>query len=73
MFGCQDFNTATLPHEKYYNLDIYERRKAAKEARKNASNTQARPLPAHLQDLPCVVAAQNVCSTDMFAASSSCV
>jgi hypothetical protein len=30
----QDFNTATLPHEKYYNLDIYERKKASQAAAK---------------------------------------
>lgn len=22
----EDFNTATLPHEKFYNIDVYERR-----------------------------------------------
>jgi len=36
----EDFNTATLPHEKYYNLDIYERKQAAKAARKAAANAQ---------------------------------
>lgn len=30
----EDFNTATLPHEKYYNLDIYERKKASQAAAK---------------------------------------
>ncbi|MEW5303490.1 MAG: hypothetical protein WDW36_006176 [Sanguina aurantia] len=32
----EDYNTATLPHRKYYNLDVYEREKAAKEAIKAA-------------------------------------
>lgn len=31
----EDFNTGTLPHRKYYNLELYERRRAEKAAKKN--------------------------------------
>ncbi len=30
----EEFNTATLPHKKYYDLDLYERRRAIKAAKK---------------------------------------
>ena len=30
----EDYNTATLPHRKYYDLEAYEREKAMKAARK---------------------------------------
>ncbi|KAK9824690.1 hypothetical protein WJX72_012426 [[Myrmecia] bisecta] len=30
----EDFNTGTLPHKKYYNLDVYEAQQAAKAAKK---------------------------------------
>ncbi len=30
----QDYNTSTLPHVKFYDLDAYEKRKAAKAAKK---------------------------------------
>ena len=30
----QDFNTCTLPHTKYYDLDAYEKKKAARAAKK---------------------------------------
>ena len=30
----EDFNTGTLPHKKYYDLDVYERRRAAKAAKR---------------------------------------
>jgi hypothetical protein len=30
----EDFNTGTLPHKKYYNLDLYEQRRAEKAAKK---------------------------------------
>jgi hypothetical protein len=30
----QDFNTCTLPHAKYYDLEAYENKKAAKAAKK---------------------------------------
>ena len=33
----EDFNTSTLPHKKYYDLDAYERRRAAKAAKKGPS------------------------------------
>ena len=33
----EDFNTGTLPHKKYYDLDAYERRRAAKAAKKGPS------------------------------------
>jgi hypothetical protein len=33
----EDFNTGTLPHKKYYDLDAYERRRAAKAASKGAA------------------------------------
>lgn len=33
----EDFNTGTLPHKKYYDLDAYERRRAVKAAKKGPS------------------------------------
>lgn len=33
----EDFNTGTLPNKKYYDLDAYERRRAAKAAKKGPS------------------------------------
>lgn len=30
----EEYNTATLPHKKYYDLDLYERRRALKAAKK---------------------------------------
>ncbi|KAK9836123.1 hypothetical protein WJX81_003270 [Elliptochloris bilobata] len=33
----EDFNTGTLPHKKYYDLDAYERRRAVKAAKKGSS------------------------------------
>lgn len=38
----EDFNTATLPHRKYYNLQEYQRRKAEKAARQGSSDVSAR-------------------------------
>eukprot|EP00887_Chlorella_sp_A99_P003746 scaffold7.g3746.t1 len=32
----EEYNTATLPHRKYYDLEVYERARAAKAARKGA-------------------------------------
>jgi hypothetical protein len=37
----EDFNTGTLPHRKYYNLEVYERRRAEKAAKKK------KPLVRH--------------------------
>jgi hypothetical protein len=34
----EDYNTATLPHRKYYDLELYERQRAAKAARKGIAN-----------------------------------
>jgi hypothetical protein len=31
----EDFNTGTLPHRKYYNLELYERRRVEKAAKRN--------------------------------------
>lgn len=33
----EEYNTATLPHKKYYDLDMYEKQQAAKAARKGIS------------------------------------
>lgn len=30
----EDYNTATLPHKKFYDLDLYERRRLMKAAKK---------------------------------------
>eukprot|EP00891_Asterochloris_glomerata_P006242 jgi/Astpho2/6242/e_gw1.00088.64.1_t len=32
----EEFNTATLPHKKYYNLEVYERERAMKAAKRGA-------------------------------------
>lgn len=32
--SAQDYNTSTLPHVKFYDLEAYEKRKAAKAAKK---------------------------------------
>ncbi|KAK9905919.1 hypothetical protein WJX75_008954 [Coccomyxa subellipsoidea] len=33
----EDYNTGTLPHKKYYDLDLYERKRALKAAKKGAT------------------------------------
>jgi flagellar motor protein MotB len=33
----EEYNTASLPHKKYYDLEVYEKQQAAKAARKGAS------------------------------------
>ena len=37
---CEDFNTATLPHKKYYDLDEYERKRADESARRGLSEVR---------------------------------
>ena len=34
---CEDFNTATLPHQKYYSLEDYERKRADESAKRGLS------------------------------------
>lgn len=34
---CEDFNTATLPHQKYYDLAEYERKKADESSKRGLS------------------------------------
>ncbi|KFM23580.1 hypothetical protein F751_2839 [Auxenochlorella protothecoides] len=34
----EDYNTATLPHQKYYDTELYERQRAAKAAKRAAKN-----------------------------------
>ncbi|KAF5842617.1 hypothetical protein DUNSADRAFT_6086 [Dunaliella salina] len=36
----EDYNTGTMPHRKYYNLEIYEREKAAKRGGKMTANVR---------------------------------
>ena len=38
----EDFNTGTLPHKKYYDLDVYERRRAAKAAKRGPAAVRPR-------------------------------
>lgn len=45
----EDYNTATLAHKKYYDLEAYERHKAAKAAKKGARTRVSAPL----FDVPC--------------------
>lgn len=40
----EDYNTATMPHKKYYDLDIYERRKLVKAAKRAAEGAAAAPV-----------------------------
>lgn len=35
---CEDFNTATLPHRKFYDIQEYERRKEERKALKQGSS-----------------------------------
>ena len=49
----EDFNTGTLPHKKYYDLDAYERRRAAKAAKKGPS--AVRPHWCHRLMTPSVL------------------
>lgn len=51
---CEDYNTATLPHRKYYSLQEYEERKAAaKASKKRMSDVRPPPplgpTPAHIK------------------------
>ncbi|KDO17973.1 hypothetical protein SPRG_21780 [Saprolegnia parasitica CBS 223.65] len=39
----EDYNTATLPHAKYYDIEKYEQRKLAKEQAKRAKRHKPRP------------------------------
>lgn len=39
----EDYNTGTLPHKKYYDLDLYERKRALKAAKKGATLVCAFP------------------------------
>lgn len=39
----EDFNTSTLPHRKYYNLEFYEQERAAKARKKGVP--VVRPTP----------------------------
>lgn len=41
----EDFNTGTLPHKKYYDLDEYARQKALKAAKKGKSAVVSGTLP----------------------------
>lgn len=44
----EEFNTATLPHKKYYNLEVYERERAMKAAKRGAGTGVSWGLPAGL-------------------------
>ena len=35
---CEDYNTATLPHRKYYDLEAYNQQRAADEAANRGSD-----------------------------------
>ena len=41
---CEDFNTATLPHKKYYNLAEYQQKKAARAAKHGSSDVSGSHL-----------------------------
>lgn len=43
---CEDYNTATLPHKKYYNLQQYERDMAEGAAKRGLSEVS--PSASHL-------------------------
>lgn len=43
---CEDHNTGTLPHKKYYDLAAYEKRRALKAAKKG--KTAVRPFWTHI-------------------------
>ena len=40
---CEDFNTATLPHKKYYDLAEYERKRADESSKRGLSEVQTLP------------------------------
>lgn len=46
---CEDYNTGTLAHKKYYDYDAYARAQAAKDAKKCA---HFRPLMPHFPGRP---------------------
>ena len=57
---CEDFNTATLPHQKYYSLEEYERKRADETAKRGLSEVHSRPnnvlkraLPSRAQECLC--------------------
>ena len=41
----EDYNTATLPHKKFYDLDLYERRRLLKAAKKGKTLVRAPHTP----------------------------
>ena len=41
----EDYNTATLPHKKFYDLDLYERRRLVKAAKKGKTMVCASDSP----------------------------
>ncbi len=43
----EDYNTATLPHKKFYDLDLYERRRLVKAAKKGKTLVCASDSPRH--------------------------
>ena len=40
----EDFNTSTLPHRKFYNLEFYHQEKAARARKKGQSVVCAQPI-----------------------------
>ena len=46
----EDFNTSTLPHRKFYNLEFYHREKAAR-ARKKGHSVVRTQSAARLADM----------------------
>jgi hypothetical protein len=50
---AEDYNTGTLPHRKYYDMDAYEARKAAKAAKKGRPVVS---VAGHMLSFPCAVA-----------------
>ena len=45
----EEFNTATLPHKKFYNLEVYERERAMKAAKRGAGTGVSWGVPAGLR------------------------
>jgi len=46
----EDYNTGTMPHRKYYNLELYERQKAAKAAAKGMAKAEKKEKSGALAD-----------------------
>lgn len=71
----EDYNTGTLPHKKYYDLDLYEKKRALKAAKSGKNLVRASVHPGCRRKIPSVwsIARRNDCLTLRLACTCSLV